>query len=62
MGLAYGVRGLVHCHHGEKHGCVQADIMLEVLRILHIGLQAAIKDCVLYRVEFESVRPQSPPP
>ena len=44
MGLAYGFRGLVHCHHGEKHGCVQADMVVEELRVLHICLQTAIKD------------------
>jgi hypothetical protein len=34
MGLAYSFRGLVHYHHGGKHGSVQADMLLEKLRVL----------------------------
>jgi hypothetical protein len=39
--LAYSVRGLVHYHHGGKHGSVQADMMLEELRVLLLDLKAA---------------------
>lgn len=28
-GLAYGFRGLVHDHHGEKHGSKQTGMSLE---------------------------------
>ena len=36
LGLAYSSRGLVHYHHGGKHGSVQADMVLEKeLRILY---------------------------
>ena len=36
------VRGLVHYCHGEKHGSVQADMVLEKeLRVLHLDPQAA---------------------
>ena len=42
LGLAYSFRGLVHYHHGRKHGSVQADMVLEKeLRVLHLDLQAA---------------------
>jgi hypothetical protein len=42
LGLAYSFRGLVHYHHGEKYGSVQADIGLEKeLRVLHLDLNAA---------------------
>lgn len=27
--LACSFRGLVHCHHGEKHGSVQAGMVLD---------------------------------
>jgi hypothetical protein len=33
IGLAYYVRGLVHYYHGGKHGSMQADLMLEELRV-----------------------------
>ena len=40
--LAYSFRGLVHYHHGGKHGSVQADMMLEKeLRVLYLDPQAA---------------------
>jgi hypothetical protein len=46
MGLPYSFRGLVHYHHGEKHGSMGADMVLErELRFLHLDLQAA-GDCV----------------
>ena len=34
--LAYRFRGLVHYHHGRKHGSVQAGMVLEDLRVLHL--------------------------
>ena len=36
MGLAYRFRGLVHYHHGMKHGSIQAGMALEELRVLHL--------------------------
>jgi hypothetical protein len=34
---AYSVRGLVHYCHGGKHGCIQADMLLErSLRVLYL--------------------------
>ena len=47
LGLAYRFRGLVHYHHGGKHGSLQADMVLEKeLRVLHLDQQAAEGDCV----------------
>jgi hypothetical protein len=40
LGLAYSFRGLVYYHHVEKHGNLQADMMLEKLRVLHPDLKA----------------------
>jgi hypothetical protein len=40
LGLAYSFRGSVHCH-GGKHGNVQADMVLEELRVLHLDPKAA---------------------
>ena len=36
MGLAYRFSGLVHYHHGRKHGHIQAGMILEELRVLHL--------------------------
>jgi hypothetical protein len=37
LGLAYWFRGLVHHHHGGKHGSAQAELVLEEeLRVLHL--------------------------
>ena len=48
--LAYSFRGLVHYHHGRKHGTDQADMVLEKeLRVLHLDLKTARRS------------PQSPP-
>jgi hypothetical protein len=41
VGLAYSFRGSVHYHHGRKHGSLQADMVLEELRALHLVLKAA---------------------
>jgi hypothetical protein len=43
---AYSFRDSAHYHHGKKHGSVQADMVLEELRLLHLDLQAAEEDCV----------------
>jgi hypothetical protein len=43
--MTYKFRVSVHCHHGEKHGSMQADMVLvKELRVLHLGLQAAGRD------------------
>jgi hypothetical protein len=36
LGLAYSFRGLVHYHHGRKHGNVQTDMVMEWVRVLHL--------------------------
>jgi hypothetical protein len=41
--LACSFRSLVHYHRGGKHGSIQADIVLEELRILHIDLLQAAR-------------------
>ena len=41
MELAYNFRGSVHYHHGRKHGSVQADMVLEEPRVLHLDPKAA---------------------
>jgi hypothetical protein len=41
LGLAYSFRDSVHYHHGEKYGCMQADMVLEELRVLHLDPKAA---------------------
>ena len=41
LGPAYSF-SLVHCHHGGKHGDMQADVMLEKqLRVLYLDLHTA---------------------
>ena len=56
MGLAYSFRGSVHYHHGGKHGSLQADMVLEELRVLHLNPKAGDRDCLLQaarrRLEF----------
>ena len=44
LGPAYSFRGLVHYHHCEKHGSMQADKMKKELRFLHLDLQATRKE------------------
>ena len=47
MGLAYRFRGLVHYHHGVKHGILQADIVLEKeLGVLGSDWQAVGRELV----------------
>jgi hypothetical protein len=41
LGLAYSFRGSVYYHHGGKCGSMQADIVLEELRVLYLDLKAA---------------------
>jgi hypothetical protein len=41
--LAYNFRGLVFYHHGGKHGSMQADMVLELPRVLHLNLKAAMQ-------------------
>ena len=42
-GAGLQFRGLVHCHHGRKHGGTQADMVLEKeLRVLHRNSQAEL--------------------
>jgi hypothetical protein len=43
LGLVYSFSGLSHYHHDRKHGSIQADLVLEELRVLHLDLQAARK-------------------
>ena len=57
---------LVHCHHGRKHGTVQADMVLGMLRVLHLDQKTARRrhpgaDCLPHWAEPEHRRPQSPP-
>ena len=44
MELAYSFRGSVHYHHGGKHGSMQADMVLEELRVVHLDPKAAVGD------------------
>ena len=44
MGLAYGFRGLVHCHHDREHGCRHADMVLKKYRVLHRDVKAAARE------------------
>ena len=46
LGLAYSSRGPVYYHHGGKHGSVQADMVLEEPRVLHLGPKIAEGDLV----------------
>jgi hypothetical protein len=48
LGLACSFRGLVHYHHGGKHGSMKTDMVLEKkLRVLHLDPQAT-GDCMLH--------------
>jgi hypothetical protein len=51
-------RALVHCHHDRKHGCTQADMVLESsLRVLCLDLQGADRE--RHWVWLEHLKPQS---
>jgi len=55
--LAYSFRGLVHYHHGEKHG---ADVVLEKeLKVLYLDMKATEWHYIPHWVEFAHRRPQS---
>ena len=42
LGLAYSLRGSVQYHYSEKHGSMQADMVLEKkLKVLHLDMKAA---------------------
>jgi hypothetical protein len=43
LGLAYSFKGSVHYHNSRKHGSIQADMMLEKLRVLYLDLKASRK-------------------
>jgi hypothetical protein len=61
LGLAYRCIGLVHYHHGGKHGGMQVHMVLEKeLRVLHFDMQAAEGNCVSHWLVHR--RPQSPLP
>ena len=48
--MAYRFRGLVHYHHGTKHGSIHTDMELDELRALRLYLKAAEGDCVPHQV------------
>ena len=52
MELAYSFRGLVHYHDGGKHDSMQADMVLEEPRVLHLD-QKAIKRRLASRMRLE---------
>ena len=39
--LAHSFRGSIHYHHGGKHGSIQADMVLDEPRVLHLDLKTA---------------------
>lgn len=52
MGLAYSYRDSVHYHHHcGKHGCVQAEMVLEELRVQHLDLKVPRRRITLARLE-----------
>ena len=62
---------VVHYHHGGKHGSIQAGMMLEEPRVLHLDSQAPRKSLAFAASQQEdlfstrhslSIGPQSPPP
>ena len=46
MVMVCSFRGSVFYHYGGKHGSIQADMVLEKHRVLHLDLQGARKDSV----------------
>jgi hypothetical protein len=48
MWPAYSFGSLVYYRHHRNHGSGQADMLVENLRILHLDLQTAEGDCILY--------------
>jgi hypothetical protein len=47
LGLAYKFRDSVIYHHGRKHGSIQAGMVLEDLRVLHLDKAVARRDCLI---------------
>jgi hypothetical protein len=43
IGLAYMFRDSAHCHQGRKIGSIQAGMVQEELRVLHLHLKATSK-------------------
>ena len=57
-GQADHLRGLVHYYPNRRHGSVQVDIVLErKLRVLHLDLHAAGRDCDTLSPATETSRP-----
>jgi hypothetical protein len=57
FGFVYNFRGLVHYHHGRKHGNIQADMVLEELRVLHLVPKAVRRRLLSSRQLGPSVCP-----
>jgi hypothetical protein len=57
LGLAYSFRGLVHYRHLGKQGSLQADMVVEELRVLHLDLHTGSQggDCVLHCTELDFI-------
>jgi hypothetical protein len=52
--MAYSFRGSVHYSNGRKHDSLQADMVLEESRVLHLDPKAAkIISCFLHCSELE---------
>jgi hypothetical protein len=47
LGLAYRFRGSVHYHQDEKHGSLQADLVLEKLRVPHLDPKSSRRGLTL---------------
>jgi hypothetical protein len=60
LGLAYSFRGSVHYRHGEKHGSVQADLVLQERRVLHLDRKAARRSVLFHTGLEPRRRPQYP--
>ena len=59
IGSGLQFRGLIHYHHGRKHGGMQTDMMLgEKLRVLYLDQQARGNEHHT-RPGFEHLKPQS---
>jgi len=70
LGLAYSFRCSVHYHRGRKDGGMQAVMVLEELRVLHLDPNAARKrpahrkpagHLLLIEQSLSARHPQSPP-
>jgi hypothetical protein len=51
--VAYRFRGSVHYHHGGKHGSIQAEVVLEGPRVLHLDPKIIRKRLPLCRNQQE---------